>query len=87
MTTVAVLDKLLKKFLDIALSLEPENLTCDGELPQSEVRRKYNSLTKEWKKLEKQVGRTVTQEEVWEASFPRSSRLPYQLAEQLMRGD
>ena len=77
MTTVEVLDKHLQKFLDLALSFSPENLTCDGELPQSEVRRKYNRLTKEWKKLEKQVGRTVTVQEVWEASFPHSNKLPH----------
>tara|TARA_R110000824_G_C15143114_1_gene670175 strand:+ start:753 stop:995 length:243 start_codon:yes stop_codon:yes gene_type:complete len=80
----------LQKFLDLALSLEPENLTCDGELPQSEVRRKYNRLTKEWKKLEKQVGRTVTEQEVWEASFPRyykEDKISTLLTAQVMRGD
>lgn len=26
--------------------LSPENLTCDGELPRSEVQRRYNFLTR-----------------------------------------
>lgn len=30
----------------IDASLSPENLSCDGELPRSEVRKRYNALTK-----------------------------------------
>lgn len=33
--------------------LSPENLCCDGELPRSEVTRKYRSLMKQWRTLEK----------------------------------
>jgi hypothetical protein len=35
--------------LDSALS--PENLTCDGELPRSEVNRRYRELTKAARQL------------------------------------
>ena len=34
----------LASHIDAALS--PENLSCDGELPRSEVQRRYNELTK-----------------------------------------
>jgi hypothetical protein len=42
--------------IDSALS--PENLTCDGELPRSEVQRRYNELTtaaRELKQLDPSV--------------------------------
>lgn len=53
------------KFLNLACALSPENLSCDGELPSHLVRSKYNRLMKEWRALEKQVGRQVTEDEVW----------------------
>lgn len=34
-------------------SLSPENLTCDGELPRSEVNRRYRELTAAAKDLVK----------------------------------
>jgi len=46
--------------------LSPENLSADGELPQSIVRKRRRSLMVAWKKLEGKVGRIVTEEEVWE---------------------
>lgn len=37
----------IRQELDVIdASLSPENLSCDGELPRSEVRKRYNSLTK-----------------------------------------
>ena len=33
--------------------LSPENLTCDGELPRSEVQRRYRELTTAAKQLKK----------------------------------
>jgi hypothetical protein len=52
-------------FLDLACQLSPENLCCDGELPLSLVRKRYKSLTAQWKKLEKEVGRKVSETELW----------------------
>lgn len=37
---------------DIETALEPENLTCDGELAQSQVRRKWHMLTRVRQQLE-----------------------------------
>jgi hypothetical protein len=54
------------KFECLVGELSPENLTCDGELPATAVKKKYAALMKEWRALEKLVGRTVTQAEVWD---------------------
>jgi hypothetical protein len=61
--------KILKQFADLASRLEPESLHCDGEISNAEADRKYRRLMREWKKLEKQVGRTVTEQEIWEWSW------------------
>jgi len=43
----------------IDCDLSPENLTCDGELPRSEVNRRYNQLAKAAEEL-KALDPTVT---------------------------
>ena len=59
-------DEIKAKFSDLVCALSPENLCCDGELPPAQVRAKYNRLQKEWAALEKQVGRKVAENEVWD---------------------
>ena len=54
-----------KKFSSLACQLSPENLTCDGELSNAQVRIRYQKLTSEWAKLEREVGRAVSEEETW----------------------
>lgn len=54
-----------RKFLNLAGQLSPENLTCDGELSRSQVNAKLKKLKAEWAKLEKQVGRSVSEDETW----------------------
>jgi hypothetical protein len=58
-------DKIMKKFLVLACRLSPENLTCDGEISRTEVRKRYAQIMREWKALEKTIGRRVTEDEVW----------------------
>lgn len=58
-----------KRFLDLACQLSPENLCCDGEISMAQARRRAWSLQKKWSELEKEVGRSVTEEEVWQWSF------------------
>lgn len=95
MTTVKahlVIEKrYLAQFKDLYMRLEPENLTCDGELSKSEVARKYKKLRKDWKRLERQVGRIVTDEEVIEAMYPHIYKTVVPVAElltaQVMRGE
>lgn len=54
-----------EKFLDLACDLSPENLTCDGELPRSKVLQRLERLRREWAGLEKEIGRKVSEDEVW----------------------
>jgi hypothetical protein len=44
---------ILIQFQQILNQLSPENLSCDGELPQSEINIKYKRLTTQWANLEK----------------------------------
>ena len=53
------------KFLQLASELSPENLHCDGEISRAEANRQWVRLMNEWCVLEKEVGRTVSEEEVW----------------------
>jgi hypothetical protein len=64
----ALSPEIQKKFLELACDLSPENLTCDGELSRSRVNQKLRLLKAAWKALEKQVGRQVTEDEVWKAA-------------------
>ena len=59
------------KFLQLASALSPENLHCDGEISRAEAKRKRVRLMKQWCVLEEEVGRTVSEEEVW-AQFTRT---------------
>ena len=47
--TVAADRQRMAEIIDSALS--PENLTCDGELPRSEINRRYRELTTVAKEL------------------------------------
>jgi len=60
------------KFEDLVSALSPENLSCDGELPKSQIQARYKQLTAQWKQLEKQLGRTITEDEIWDAIIARS---------------
>ena len=53
------------KFRRIACALSPENLTCDGELSREAVKKKHTNLMKEWKALEAELGRKVSEDEVY----------------------
>ena len=58
-----------EKFESLSCQLSPENLTCDGELSNSEVQSRYCKLKKEWRKLEAQVGHNVSESDVWKWFF------------------
>jgi len=57
--------ELKARFVDLAGRLSPENLSCDGELSRGQVKARYAAIMKEWKALEKEAGRTVTEDETW----------------------
>jgi hypothetical protein len=58
-------DEIKAKFGDLACALSPENLHCDGEISAAQARTKERAIRKEWTALERQVGRRVTENEVW----------------------
>jgi hypothetical protein len=60
------------KFSSLACQLSPENLTCDGELRGAQVRARHKQLMKEWNALEREVGRTVTEEETWDFEIKKT---------------
>lgn len=57
---------IMEKFAVLVQEMSPENLTCDGELSQSRVKQKMKKLNKQWLRLERDLGRTITESEVWE---------------------
>jgi hypothetical protein len=67
--TQEVTDEMYKKFADLANSLTPENLARDGEATQEETETEYYKLKKEWETLEKQVGRKVSEDEIWQRYY------------------
>jgi hypothetical protein len=64
-------EKLFQKFEMLTSRLSPENLHCDGEVSQAEANRRYRQIMKEWRELEIQTGRSVSEEEIENESFKR----------------
>ena len=60
---IGISDEMKEKFVDLVSRLSPENLHRDGEASQSEVRAELSRIKREWKELERQVGRKVTEDE------------------------
>lgn len=51
--------------------LSPENLCCDGELSRTQTQMKYRKLMREWRALEKIIGRKVSEDEVFKYSMKK----------------
>lgn len=64
----------VQKFRILVGALSPENLYQDGELTNREALRNEKRLRKEWKLVEKEVGRKVTEDEIW---FPNGDTTYY----------
>ena len=58
--------QLRSKFEALVNRLSPENLSCDGECNGVQTRMRYRRIMTEWKSLEHQANRKVTQEEIEE---------------------
>ena len=52
---------IIVKIDEVYSQLSPENLSCDGELPRSEQRRRYRALTNELQRLFVQLGHEITE--------------------------
>lgn len=64
-------ENLFKQFDALTARLSPENLWCDGECTRAQVKQRHAQIMREWRALEKQAGRTVTQEEIESAVIAR----------------
>lgn len=73
-TTTLSLDH-VRAFMTLVSALSPENLHADGERTRSAARNLERIIKKRWRELEAEVGRTVTEDEVWAAflTTPRTS--------------
>jgi hypothetical protein len=54
----------MNKFAKILGKLSPENLYCDGECSYMEAQQKKDKLKSEWKRLETELGRKVSEDQV-----------------------
>lgn len=64
-------EELFRAFEILVNRLSPENLSCDGELPRYEINCRRKRIMREWKVLEKRVGREVSIDEIEDESFRR----------------
>lgn len=53
------------KFASLVNQLSPENLSCDGELTAAQIKFRKQVIKKEWEYLEGQLGRKVTEDDVY----------------------
>lgn len=67
-------EEIMENFLDLACSLSPENLTCDGESPPEYVQSKLKSIQKSWKTLEQEIGHPMTEDDVWNWEFNKKDK-------------
>ena len=61
-----LLPNVAERFADLAFRLEPESLTCDGELSRSQIEARRRAIMKEWFDLERNCGMTVSEDIVWQ---------------------
>lgn len=54
-----------RKFSSLVSQLSPENLSCDGELTQAQIKFRKQTIKKEWEYLEMKLGRKVTEDDVY----------------------
>ena len=57
--------RIMGDLLNLACALSPENLHCDGEISIAQARAKHGKIMAKWHALEKELGYTVTEEEVY----------------------
>ncbi len=57
--------EIMSDFGDLCCSLSPENLSCDGEISPSAAQMRYMTLMAQWHKLENELGRKVSESEVY----------------------
>jgi len=59
-------EKVMERFFELTNNLSPENLSCDGELSQSQIHKRHTEIMTEWRQLENKIGMKVTEADAWE---------------------
>jgi hypothetical protein len=57
------------KFAGLLNDLSPENISCDGEASMAQIKKQRARIIKEWGNLERELGRTVTEDEAYSQAF------------------
>lgn len=70
-----------QRFLSLSCQLSPENLHCDGEISVAEANRKYRRLMTQWRQAEAELGRPVTEDEVWRQQSQHHTPAPFTFEE------
>ena len=58
--------EIVEKFMNMCCALSPECLYEDGEISETAAQRKYRTIMKGWRTLEREVGRGVSEDEIWQ---------------------
>ena len=66
MTNAEIPERVFHRFFELSCRLEPENLYMDGEATPAQVRSRKSTILKEWKVLEKEIGRKVEDRDIWD---------------------
>lgn len=56
--------------------LSPENISCDGELSRTAIRKRASAIRAEWKEIERKLGRKVSEEEAenhWMSNYRKEN--------------
>jgi hypothetical protein len=64
-TKTGLTEEAKQEFLNLAGRLSPENLHCDGEISRAQANKRRAQINREWRDLEAQVGRKVSEDEAW----------------------
>ena len=66
-----ITNELFDKFFALLTALEPEHLYMDGEATEQVAISREKALRRQWKFLEKHVGKEVTEQDIWDMYLQR----------------
>jgi hypothetical protein len=68
-------DEIMEYLSGLECELSPENLTCDGELGGRQIQARKAAINACWRALERRLGRTVTEDDVYAWYMKRRRQL------------
>ena len=63
--------RIMEQFGYLVNRLSPENLHCDGEISAAQAAKRKAQIMREWAELERQLGRKMTEEDVYRYEMER----------------